>query len=73
MPSLSDLQKTFFDKFPETGWMCPYCVVQQSELNKCTVDRVDIPSHLVYQHQWEAGPKLTWKYIFTRLSTIGGV
>lgn len=63
----------FAEKFPETGWLCPYCIQEVEEPEKAMIDRKDIPGHLVFQHGWEQGNHLTWEYIFNRLSTIGGV
>lgn len=65
-------ENDYSEQFPETGWICPYCSVEQSEEEKALVDRVDIPAHLVFMHEWEPS-KMSWEYIYNRLSSIGGV
>lgn len=58
--------------FPETGWICPYCIDGVDE-NEVKFDRQDIPMHLVYQHEWVNDKDLTWESIYNRLSVVGGV
>lgn len=62
----------FEEKFPETGWICPYCMGECEDSETATVDRKDIPSHLVFQHGWDVDG-LTWENIYSRLVQIGGV
>lgn len=59
--------------FPETGWMCPYCMEEPVDEQSVMCDRKDIPSHLVFQHDWDSGKHLNWEYIYNRLSAVGGV
>ena len=65
------MSEDYKDKFPEK-WVCPYCVGEVTSEERCTVERDDIPSHLVFKHEWD-GNTITWKYIFERLSAVGGV
>jgi len=65
------MSEDYKDKFPEK-WICPYCVCEVTSEKRCTVERDDIPSHLVHKHEWDVD-KITWKYIFERLSAVGGV
>jgi len=67
------MSENYKEKFPKV-WICPYCV-QQSELEEdATVEREDIPNHLLYQHEWEI-PHVdqTWEHIYSRLIAFGGV
>ena len=61
------------DKFPLTGWLCPYCMLTENESKDCEVDRKDIPGHLVFQHAWEKIEHFNWEHVFNRLSMVGGV
>lgn len=65
-------ENEIIEKFPETGWLCPYCMTCENEQSKASVDRKDIPSHLVFHHGWDTG-NFTWKRIYERLTAIGGV
>ena len=63
----------YAEMFPEDGWLCPYCMIEVEEPEKALVERRDIPSHLVFQHQWEPGKHMTWEYIYNRLAMVGGI
>ena len=65
------MSEEFKDKFPER-WMCPYCAQEAISEKRCMVDRDDIPMHLGHNHNWDTS-KITWEYIFERLSAVGGV
>lgn len=65
--------KDFSQLFPETGWLCPYCMHEATEEKDALIDRHDIPGHLIYQHGWENGSHMNWEYIYTRLAAVGGV
>lgn len=60
----------FKEKFPDK-WICPYCI-NGGEID-CEINRDDIPSHLVYKHDWKFEYVQTWKQIYDRLVVIGGV
>lgn len=68
---MSDI--AYHEFFPEEGWICPYCSGNECDEKDAVVSRSDIPSHLVFKHEWNPEGGMTWEYIYNRLNAVGGV